>query len=74
MSFYVWLLKKYKNENNQFGNLIRLMAEDKKAPKRARKENEIRRYLIGKKISLKMMRAFNIAFEKYAKEMRSLDN
>ncbi len=74
MSFYVWLLKKYKNENNQFGNLIRLMAEDKKAPKRARKENEIRRYLIGKKISLKMMRAFNIAFENYAKEMRSLDN
>lgn len=68
MSFYFWLKRKYGRENNLFGNLIEMLEADKVAPRRASREETIRRYLINKRIPLKMMRAFNKAYKDYKKE------
>lgn len=51
VSFYFWLKRKYKNENNLFGNLAELFEKDAKAPKRESKGKVIRIYLISKQIS-----------------------
>ena len=59
MSFYFWLRSRYKNESNLFGKLAALMDGDENAPVTSRNKKIIRSYLISKKISLKMMRAFN---------------
>lgn len=58
MSFYFWLRSRYKNESNLFGKLAALMDGDENAPVTSRNKKIIRSYLISKKISLKMMRAF----------------
>lgn len=73
MSFYSWMKRKYKNESNLFGGLVRLMDGDAAAPKSSSNEKIIRRYLISKKIPLKMMRAFAKSFKKYEKEIYNGD-
>ena len=71
MSFYFWLRSRYKNESNLFGKLAALMDGDENAPVTSRNKKIIRSYLISKKISLKMMRAFNCSFIAYKKELKN---
>lgn len=65
MTFYKWVQSKYGHENNQFGKLAVLLS-DKSLPQKVGGKM-IRKFLIRKKVDLRLMRAFDTAYTRWQK-------